>query len=667
MLKSLKESALRYSYGHSPGPVPFWSALEDRLEVKRFKATNLMLMDVRGFSKLVHLGRGKPEAVFGLMNTVWEIVLTILADHQAEVNNFIGDAALVFRGVYGVNGADREEALLSKTMVCAEEISRAFSEDGKVRNSLLALVENCYGGESEYTPMVEHIKSKNFGFRIVVGEPEEAEALYGMIGDANRRWQHTILSRYMNALSRAAAAIGKWEKDSASSLEPDWGNCFLLWHADRPRLEVPGCRLVGSQDFLERELVPEEIPSGFELYQVSVEDSPDGDESVTEQSPDDHVVESLGMGTNSSTASFSWLHLSDLHYGHNKPQFWPTVNEAIKKDLRYVVERSGPWDVVVFTGDLVQRGNDNLYTSFTKVLDDWWAFFRSELKCDPVLVTIPGNHDLVWQDSADTGVQQLLQYCDDESIRDEFWSPSGALRSTVEQAFESYSQWELKHTLPRPHTVSQGLLPGDRAWVVESKGFRVGIVGLNSSFLQLVSRDKAPSGSDPDEPFKERLALDVRQLHEACGGNAVQWLEENCDFALLLTHHPPSWLCPDALDEYRSEINVPGRFVAHLFGHMHAHKQQALSEGGAEVRHSWQGTSLFGLETWGGKTHRKHGYTAGRIELVGDQALVRLWPRVTHGKQAGHRELIADPTATLDPKDDGTFPVSVMVKPRTGV
>ena len=43
------------------------------------------------------------------------------------------------------------------------------------------------------------------------------------------------------------------------------------------------------------------------------------------------------------------------------------------------------------------------------------------------------------------------------------------------------------------------------------------------------------------------------------------------DFALLMTHHPPTWLTTKAREELYGEIAPPGRFVAHLYGHMHEH------------------------------------------------------------------------------------------------
>jgi hypothetical protein len=231
-------------------------------------------------------------------------------------------------------------------------------------------------------------------------------------------------------------------------------------------------------------------------------------------------------------------------------------------------------------------------------------------------------------------------------VQVEFWrDPQSPYRKLVEQAFANYTAWHDKPPLLRP-PAAPGMLPGDFSTVLTRGGLRLGIVGLNSAFLQL-------TGSN----YEGKLAVDVRQLHAACDGDGPAWIKR-CDFTLLMTHHPPDWLSSEAREHFFGEVVPPGRFAAHMFGHMHEHMTTSLSIGGAAARRQIQGSSLFGLESFGdGKLDRRHGYAAGRI-TVDDrgEASMRLWPRVAKKHAAGHWRIVQDLDAFELSDDQGTRP-----------
>ena len=52
---------------------------------------------------------------------------------------------------------------------------------------------------------------------------------------------------------------------------------------------------------------------------------------------------------------------------------------------------AGPWDLVLFSGDLVQKGTE--YAQLETIFGKIWDCFR-QLGCDPKLLAVPGNHDL---------------------------------------------------------------------------------------------------------------------------------------------------------------------------------------------------------------------------------------------------------------------------------
>ncbi|MCP4701362.1 MAG: hypothetical protein GY862_31580, partial [Gammaproteobacteria bacterium] len=129
-----------------------------------------------------------------------------------------------------------------------------------------------------------------------------------------------------------------------------------------------------------------------------------------------------------------------------------------------------------------------------------------------------------------------------------------------------------------------------------------------------------------------------------------------------MTHHPPSWLTPDAHQHLTQEI--AGHFAVHLCGHLHETVSLTRSEGGAEALRLWQSRSLFGLESFekpGEKIQRLHGYTLGKIELNGHEGVLRFWPR-REKTQGTQRNFIPEPDINLT--DEHTRPQSfTLLKP----
>lgn len=97
----------------------------------------------------------------------------------------------------------------------------------------------------------------------------------------------------------------------------------------------------------------------------------------------------------SDKPSFTWLHFTDLHVGlTSQGWLWPTLKHLLYLDIRKVIEKSGPPDVVIFSGDLTQQGLDAEYDQLTRVLSELWSEFKI-IGFLPNLIAIPGNHDLI--------------------------------------------------------------------------------------------------------------------------------------------------------------------------------------------------------------------------------------------------------------------------------
>ena len=349
--------------------------------------------------------------------------------------------------------------------------------------------------------------------------------------------------------------------------------------------------------------------------------------------------------------TFSWLHLTDFHFGlKGQDCLWPNLRQPFLDDLAELHELTGPWQAVLFTGDLVQQGKSEEFRAMQKeVLDRLWLRLAELGSGDAVLLAVPGNHDLFRPNSNEdnAAIDTLLKKDGFQGkVVDKFWdNPTGSYRRVITDAFAAYSEWW--HGVPqRSKNLTTGILPGDFACTLECGDLSVGIVGLNTAFLQLQGGD-----------YQGKLVWDVRQLNAVCGGAADDWLNRH-SVCLLLTHQGPDWLTPEARKHGESEIAPAGRFAAHLFGHMHETEISYIKKGGnPDAVRLCQGCSVFGMELFGEppKLERRHGYTVGRIELNEENANLRLWPRIATNA-TGPWRFIPDHVHGHLQADQGTAP-----------
>ncbi len=334
----------------------------------------------------------------------------------------------------------------------------------------------------------------------------------------------------------------------------------------------------------------------------------------------------------------SWLHFSDLHFGMERQEWWwPTFREQLYKDLSILYEQAGPWDIVLFSGDLTQAGQQSEFDKLNSALDSLWEHFRS-LGCDPQFISIPGNHDLARPPSDSAVVKALQHWKEEEVIRNLFWSSGpNEYRELICKCFANYSAWAQNSTLPKPQITISGFLPGDFSTIIEKRGLRLGVIGMNTAFLQLT-----------DDNYEGLLDIHEKQIHEACSNDPAAWCKDN-HISLLMTHHGPKWLNISAQKRLTAEISPPGRFFGHIYGHMHEPYMSNISEMGAEVRRFFQGPSLFGLKTFGQNKERLHGYTSYKVEIEGSEGRLYSWPRSRVEALAGHYRIAPDQRYDLNP------------------
>lgn len=350
-------------------------------------------------------------------------------------------------------------------------------------------------------------------------------------------------------------------------------------------------------------------------------------------------------------AQFRWLHFSDLHWqtdGHKR--YWPEIQEKLFADIIKVGEKCGnSWDAVFFTGDLVNRGNPGEFTGVNTFLDDLKTFLHDN-GSDPVFLIVPGNHDLIRPGKNDNGLKLLRLWEEDTDIKDQVLKgkEDSLVWQTIAGAFANYTDW-VQNTgiFSKPGKYCQGVLPGDFCATLEKEGNKIGVIGLNTAFLQLEGGD-----------FTGKLDVDPLQLRSLCGENYNRWYKEHT-VVIVMTHHPLEWLSVHGKKEFESIIAPVDRCSLHLCGHQHENAIFDIYSGGSsQARRIVQARSLFGEECFGENEgiKRNFGFHGGKISFTEHGPQMRIWPRRLIEGQNGVWKFIPD--HEMDITDDfGTEPV----------
>ncbi len=329
-------------------------------------------------------------------------------------------------------------------------------------------------------------------------------------------------------------------------------------------------------------------------------------------------------------AQFNWLHLSDLHLGLRGSRLLrPEYREAFERDLRKLHERSGPWDLVLISGDLTLTGSLREFELVNSFLDSLWEFFGA-LGSQPCLLAVPGDMDFQW------GMVPQLHSLSASEVWKHLWDTGLSTHEQLAQSLAPFTQWfsDWLTTHPAPAAFKEGLLPGDFAATVVKGNSKIGIIGLNS-----VLRD--------DPGIRE---FHVEQISTATGEDIQRWARQH-DLLLLLTYFPPSQLNPTALDRIHEALVPPGHPFLHLCGGRSSsgyrgNMASTLLRGGRGI--SIQTPSLFseirGPPEWG--------YTVGQFSLSGESRMLRLFPRAASSSNgvvtlAPHKHLGPEETLNL--------------------
>jgi hypothetical protein len=191
-------------------------------------------------------------------------------------------------------------------------------------------------------------------------------------------------------------------------------------------------------------------------------------------------------------SNMNWLHLSDLHTGMAAQEWlWPRFEKDLLEDLSRVHDKSGPWQFILFTGDLVRTGAPEEFNKLDEILGTIVSRLSS-LGTHAQFITLPGNHDLVRPSNLDARVVALDQYGKRPDLQADFWAEDQAgYRIFVNSLFQNYLNWRERAISAGIHLSpdKDGCLTGDASYTIKAAGTTAKCVTLNSTWLQMVDGD----------------------------------------------------------------------------------------------------------------------------------------------------------------------------------
>lgn len=327
-------------------------------------------------------------------------------------------------------------------------------------------------------------------------------------------------------------------------------------------------------------------------------------------------------------ALFSWIHISDLHFGHGDAAHgWDQVlvTSELQRDIPAVLGQGAPTPNAIlvtgdiaFSGDTIPRPGGQPSQEYADARRYLLALGQAANLDARHIFIVPGNHDV--QRSADES--RTLRRLRD-TLREGRETLDEALayaedRTRLAQRQARYLAFAAGFA---PACLSAGgaVAPEDRLWwwhrEQASTGLKIRMIGLNTALLA--------TNSD-----RGKLALGKAPLAQALTAPRP----DPDELVIVLSHHPfrGGWL----RDEKETDDWVRSHAHLHLFGHMHeAESEEARSgAGGAFVR------VAAGAAHNDMSAPAAHSYNiAAVVDGPGGELRLRLWPRRWSDKNKAFR------------------------------
>jgi len=291
------------------------------------------------------------------------------------------------------------------------------------------------------------------------------------------------------------------------------------------------------------------------------------------------------------TKGLTILHVSDFHFTSNVQYEKDIILDGLLKKISEM--NKGEWhpDLILCTGDVAYSGKSSEYKSAIDFLDKLLKI-TGVMKRN--LFVVPGNHDADWDEPSHPPEVRLGK---DEDSDDFFESPD-TLKSVLRN-FHGYHEFS-RNYLGRPFDQNHYYF----AKIVNIKGFRVGIAGLNSAW---------PLHKDlykKSEAFKQLLGRTPLK-------KALEHLQK-ADLKIVAFHHPLQWLLEFEQHNVRTLLEEGADLV--LNGHQFKSTMEIHHVGAERKLLYIQAGPAHGAKPWPNRIHLI------RWEILGNHRTVKVYP-----------------------------------------
>lgn len=308
----------------------------------------------------------------------------------------------------------------------------------------------------------------------------------------------------------------------------------------------------------------------------------------------------------------SWLHLSDIHFGHGDAgygQDQALVLDALLRDLPRAIAHAGaPPDLLLVTGDIAFSGGTRSPKEYVAARTFLLAVSRAAGVAPNDVFVVPGNHDV--QRSADHvhSVGRLVTALrgGGESLEAALADPTD--RRMLAGRLAGYLSFAADFA---PACRGDEVAAEDRLWWSHRenrRGLALRLIGLNTALLCADDRDRGA------------LRVGNSQISRTLLEPAI----EPDELVVVLSHHPftGGWLADeDAVRDWlRSRAHI------HLSGHVHVAEVERSQRAGSTLLHVVAGAA-HGEHVPAG-TDPRHGYNLAAVRYGQRGELVlRVIPR----------------------------------------
>ncbi|WP_162261785.1 metallophosphoesterase [Bosea sp. Root381] len=253
-------------------------------------------------------------------------------------------------------------------------------------------------------------------------------------------------------------------------------------------------------------------------------------------------------------AQLTILHLSDLHWSREKANDQKIIIDGLVDDIRQNETELGlKADLIIFSGDLVQAGEDAALFDEAKIEFLDRVLDATKLETNR-LVMAPGNHDIMRQivrdaDFIDAGLQSTLTTVDKVNHFIDGLNKVGSRKDSALHRLENWAEFIKRASLQTHLTEISPLLS---IGTLTINGITVGIASFNSAWRC--------SGEDGDRD-RRRLLVGERNVDTAISSI------KNCNVRIAVIHHPFEWLTE--FDESAVSSRIYSHFDIVASGHIH--------------------------------------------------------------------------------------------------